>query len=75
MIGDDNSTTSFGISVGSPDDNEYPIPLVHWVETDTGNAFGPKRDLMITLEGVDYTPEDFIARYAGVLDKYRTVTN
>ncbi len=75
MIGDDNSTTSFGISVGSPDDNEYPIPLVHWVETDTGNAFGPKRDLTITLEGVDYTPEDFIARYAGVLDKYRTVTN
>ena len=43
--------------------------------SDTGNAFGPKRDLTITLEGVDYTPEDFIARYAGVLDKYRTVTN
>tara|TARA_B100000929_G_scaffold171085_1_gene135544 strand:+ start:280 stop:696 length:417 start_codon:yes stop_codon:yes gene_type:complete len=82
MIGDNDTTTSFGISVGQPDDNEYPIPLVHWVEEDVIHDPGaavpiPKRGpakLTITLEGVDYTPEDFVARYAGVLDRYR-VTN
>ena len=75
MIGDDDTTTSYGISVGQPDDNEHDIPLVLWVETDTGNAFGPKRDLTIRSNDVDYTPEEFVARYAGVLDKYRTVAN
>lgn len=30
MIGDDKSTESFGICVGMPDDNEYPIPRVFW---------------------------------------------
>ena len=71
MISTDDTTTGFGISVGSPDDNEYPIPLVHWVQVNH-NEGGAK--LTITLDDVDYTPEDFVARYAGVLDRYR-VTN
>ena len=72
MIGTDDTTTSYGISVGQPDDNEHDIPLVHWVETDHGQPFGPKRTLTITSNGVDYTPEEFVTRYAGVLAKYRT---
>ncbi len=71
MISTDDTTTGFGISVGSPDDNEYPIPLVHWVQVNHSEG-GAK--LTITLDDVDYTPEDFVARYAGVLDRYR-VTN
>lgn len=53
MIGDDKSTESFGISVGVPDDNEYPIPRVFW----------DNMKLQVELEGEIYDTQRWLDHY------------
>ena len=67
MIGDDDTTTGFGISVGNIEDNEHTVPLVSWTGSGTGG--GPT----ITLDDVTYTPQEFITRYAGVVAKLNSL--
>ena len=53
MIGDDKSTSSFGISVGMPDDNEYPIPRVFW----------DNMKLHVELDGVKFNKQQWCDYY------------
>lgn len=65
MIDGDDTTTSYGISVGSVDDNEHNIPLVEWT----------KDGLTINER---YTPQEWIDEFAGKIRpivKMRVVTS
>ncbi len=52
-------TTGYGISVGEPDDNEYPIPTIVW----GWNPLDPYGPPKVAYEGADYTPEQFIKMF------------
>ena len=43
--------TGYGISIGEPSDNQYPIPEVSWTSD---------YEMVITYESATYTPQQFI---------------
>lgn len=50
--------TGYGISVGSPCDNEHDIPLVYW-----SDDFG--KEPTVIYNGVEHTVDAYIAYWAG----------
>ena len=61
MLNGDDGTTSFGISVGQMDDNEYSIPLVLWNDG----------KMQISYNEIVYTPQDWTDLYAGTINRMK----
>jgi hypothetical protein len=56
--------TGYAISIGRPDDNEYPMPEVSWDDNWV---------MTIAYESVNYTPQAFIAKYLVMASVSETV--
>ena len=61
LQGDNREETGFGICVGHPDDNEYEIPVLRWVEAGTPNR--PRQRLRIDYRDRTYTADEFIVEF------------
>ena len=59
MVNGDEGNTSYGISVGQMDDNEYDIPVVSW----RGGR------MVIAYKDKDYTSSDWASMYAGRINR------
>ena len=70
LQGDDRGDTGFGICVGRPDDNEYDIPVLRWVEVGTPNR--PRQKLRIDYRDRRYTPDEFIVVFLPSTDELGT---
>lgn len=63
LQGDDRGTTSFGITLYEPGDNEYPVPMIYWTTRTNKQDYILPEEPMVALGTDIYTADEFILKF------------